>query len=132
MSQLQMQMYIQKVKTCHFVIWTPNFCQSYVIEQQRDFVRSIKLLVSFHKKFIGPELVTRNIEQTKLSQQAAQETNSNVPLFCYCKKPECEEDDMIGCDNPGCKYKWVHFRCAKIKRPPKNSWYCRDCKKNKK
>ncbi|EDO33191.1 predicted protein, partial [Nematostella vectensis] len=49
--------------------------------------------------------------------------------FCVCQQPECEGDEMIGCDNPSCKYKWFHFTCIKLKRAPKGGWYCKFCKK---
>lgn len=49
------------------------------------------------------------------------------PLYCTCKQRAF--DNMIACDNTNCKIKWFHFECAGITLPPKNIWYCVECRK---
>ena len=48
-------------------------------------------------------------------------------LTCYCIQV-FDESDVIGCYNGNCKYVWIHFRCAGIKRVPKDSWFYKDCR----
>lgn len=50
------------------------------------------------------------------------------PIYCNCKQRAFE--NMIACNNINCKYKWFHFECIGITNPPKNIWYCSECKKN--
>lgn len=50
-------------------------------------------------------------------------------LYCICKQRAF--DSMISCDNTNCKTKWYHFECAGITLPPKNVWYCTECKRFK-
>jgi len=65
-----------------------------------------------------------------LSASNLRNDKENIELFCYCQKPYNAKEDMIGCDNVTCNYKWTHFKCAKIKRPRKGqAWYCKYCKK---
>eukprot|EP00358_Blepharisma_japonicum_P005208 CAMPEP_0202944202 /NCGR_PEP_ID=MMETSP1395-20130829/4919_1 /ASSEMBLY_ACC=CAM_ASM_000871 /TAXON_ID=5961 /ORGANISM="Blepharisma japonicum, Strain Stock R1072" /LENGTH=184 /DNA_ID=CAMNT_0049642683 /DNA_START=88 /DNA_END=642 /DNA_ORIENTATION=- len=47
--------------------------------------------------------------------------------YCYCQKDSPEE--MIGCDNPGCKREWFHFSCVGLSSKPTGTWYCPDCLK---
>ncbi|KAF9765051.1 Chromatin modification-related protein YNG2 [Nosema granulosis] len=49
------------------------------------------------------------------------------PVYCNCKQRAF--DNMIACNNTECKYKWFHFECIGITHPPKNVWYCQECKK---
>ena len=58
MTQVQMQMFVYNIKICHFVIWTNNFCSGIQVIYNEDFAKEITTLTDFHKKHIGPELVT--------------------------------------------------------------------------
>lgn len=49
--------------------------------------------------------------------------------FCTCRQYAC--DNMIACEEPSCKIQWFHFDCVGITLPPKNLWYCADCRKQK-
>ena len=54
--------------------------------------------------------------------------SSNEKTYCYCEGPEYGE--MIGCDNPSCRYEWFHLICLKLVSQPKSKyWYCPDCRK---
>jgi len=57
------------------------------------------------------------------------ETNQGGP-YCFCQKNE--PGDMIGCDNPNCRYKWFHFGCVGITAAPAEGeiWYCPECEPN--
>ena len=52
--------------------------------------------------------------------------NERVPLYCFCR--DIEHGKMIYCDNENCPYSWFHFDCVKLKRAPKERWYCPECK----
>ena len=77
------------------------------------------------QNFTRHELVTRSMEQSEV------EVSNSVPLFCYCQQPNNENNEMIGCDNATCQYKWIHL-VPVWQRPPKGKWYCKFCKKNTK
>ena len=129
MTQVQMQLYVHKLKKCHFVTWNPNFCHSVIISYDESFPDKIDKLKLFHKTFICRELVTRTIET------ANKKNVTKAPeLFCFCQQPNNENEEMIGCDNAKCKYKWIHYTCINppMKRPPKGIWFCKYCKKNTK
>ncbi|EQB60816.1 phd zinc finger-containing protein [Vairimorpha apis BRL 01] len=49
--------------------------------------------------------------------------------YCTCRQYACE--NMIACEEPSCKIQWFHFDCVGITLPPKNLWYCADCRKQK-
>ena len=99
-----------------------------------DFIENnLTTLVNFHRRHIAVELLTRKLE---LGIQENPETStpetSKDQIICVCQKPEGHDDNVIGCDNPSCKYKWFHYSCIKLKRPPKDGWYCKFCKKKSK
>ena len=48
-------------------------------------------------------------------------------VYCFCRQP-AYIDNMIGCDGDDCKIEWFHYRCVKVKRKPRGSWFCTDCK----
>ena len=123
MEQIQIQMFIHDTRTCHFVIWTPNFCFPVICEFDDNCLDQIKT-------YIAHELVTRNFENDYANTVKAAVVDA--PIYCYCKKAYTENDEMIGCDNENCKNQWIHFSCAKLKRPPKGVWYCKECKKQNK
>ena len=117
MYQIQMQMFIHDTRTCHFVIWTLNFCFPVIVEFDDNFWDQIKILKMFFRKHIAHELVTRILENDHANTVKAAVVDA--PIYCYCKKAYTENDEMIGCDNQNCKYQWIHFTCAKLKRLPK-------------
>ena len=125
MAQVQMQMNVYKVYLCHFVIWTPKFCHGIEIPYSNKFESSIQKMYDLHRQFIAPEIITRCIENAKV-EDGEEGEKEDVNVYCYCQQPS--SDQMIGCDNSLCKRKWFHFKCAKIKRPPKGNWFCKNCK----
>ena len=58
MYQIHIQMFILDTRTCHFVIWTPNFCFPVTVEFDDNFLDQIKILKMFFRKHIAHELVT--------------------------------------------------------------------------
>ncbi|XP_048590107.1 uncharacterized protein LOC125573589 [Nematostella vectensis] len=126
MAQVQLQMNVYGIKHSYFTVWNPQFCFFTQVEYDKEFDHRLQTLVAFHKRHIAPELVTRKLELQIDETEHKKNTNE---LFCVCQQPECEGDEMIGCDNPSCKYKWFHFTCIKLNRAPKGGWYCKFCKK---
>ena len=119
MTQVQLQMNVYNIKIAYFTVWTPQFCFHTQVEYDEGFNESLQKLVEFHKLHIAPELVTRKLEQETNQDESSVKQSCAKELFCICQQPENEGDEMIGCDNPLCKYKWFHFNCIKIKRAPK-------------
>ncbi len=56
------------------------------------------------------------------------ESGDHSTTYCYCREPQCEGDEMTGCDNSNCKIEWFHVRCLKIKTIPTGKWYCPTCR----
>ncbi|KZT05572.1 uncharacterized protein LAESUDRAFT_726850 [Laetiporus sulphureus 93-53] len=51
-------------------------------------------------------------------------------LYCFCQKLSYGE--MIGCDNPNCRYQWFHLNCVNLKPPLPENWFCEECTANMK
>lgn len=90
----------------------------------------------FFKTVILPELVGKVFSKPREKQlrPVSVDDNNNETedseVICVCQKVyNASEDDVIGCDGENCQYHWFHFKCVKIKRPPKGSWYCKECRK---
>jgi len=50
--------------------------------------------------------------------------------ICSCQMVyNQEKDDVIGCDNENCPFKWFHFKFVNIRRVPKGKWICPTCRK---
>jgi hypothetical protein len=47
--------------------------------------------------------------------------------WCFCG--EHSYGEMIACENQNCPYKWFHYQCVGINRPPTGKWYCAECLK---
>lgn len=138
MTQVQLQMNVHLIKQVFFTVWTPKFCFYTAVQYDETFDGFIERLVMFHKQHVARELVTRKLELDLENRNSAFKDKKDLKgdeekeLFCLCQQPELPGDEMIGCDNPLCKYKWFHFNCIGLRRAPKGSWYCKDCKKNMK
>ena len=81
----------------------------------------------FFRKHIAHELITLNLENDYANTVKAAVVDA--PIYCYYKKAYTENGEMIGCNNENCKYQWIHFTFAKLKRPPKGVCYCKEWKK---
>ena len=127
-AQVQLQMYIYNTENAHFVVWTPQFCHISHIKYDPEFEKMVKKLITFHQRHVCRELVTRAIENSDINIKEKQHTE----LYCYCQQTFNEKKPMVGCDGENCNFKWIHYKCASIKRPPKGAWYCKECKKNNK
>ncbi|XP_041459979.1 uncharacterized protein LOC121411367 [Lytechinus variegatus] len=46
--------------------------------------------------------------------------------YCICHRGEYGR--MIGCDNVACIQQWFHYECVGIRRKPRGSWYCPNCR----
>ncbi|KAL4247124.1 ING family protein [Abortiporus biennis] len=44
----------------------------------------------------------------------------DTELYCFCRKLSYGE--MIGCDNPACRYQWFHLTCVNLKPPLPDRW----------
>ena len=50
----------------------------------------------------------------------------NEPVYCLCQRVSYGE--MVACENDDCPYEWFHFGCVGLRAPPKNKWYCAECR----
>ena len=126
-AQVQLQLMVHNVEIGDFVIWTPKFIILIHVPRNDVFIQNmIDQVVPFYRRHIIPELLTRHLEKSPKSPQATKE-NAAPKLYCFCQ--QTESGRMIGCDNKDCRYQWFHMSCVKLKRGPKHSWFCKDCKK---
>ncbi|KZT54579.1 hypothetical protein CALCODRAFT_380604 [Calocera cornea HHB12733] len=82
----------------------------------------------------------RKGKRRALEDEAEQDQPSDVlvnmpimemePTYCYCHRVSFGE--MIGCDGPDCPFGgWFHLECLGMTSPPKGSWFCRECAKER-
>jgi chromatin modification-related protein YNG2/inhibitor-of-growth protein 1 len=130
---VQVQMFVCNVDAAQFIVWTPTVLIINSLSRDHPFLSCAwPKLIAFFKDHIAPELLTHRIELNVARQEAAA---APVSLYCICQKPYDKAVNMIGCDNPDCRYQWFHFICLKIKRAPNGKWickYCRNARPNKK
>ena len=119
---------------CHFIVWTNKTCLIVTVPRDDVFLdNAIPKLELFWKKHCLTELLTHKLKnQVEPVQPLVPLPSGSRQLYCYCQSEDDGTENMVGCDNPSCMVQWVHYKCAKIKRAPKNQWYCKYCKKNKK
>ncbi|EJU05703.1 hypothetical protein DACRYDRAFT_98327 [Dacryopinax primogenitus] len=56
--------------------------------------------------------------------------NAMEPTYCYCHRVSFGE--MIGCDAEDCPHGgWFHLECLGLDNPPKGSFFCDDCAKER-
>ena len=105
-----------------------TICEEIVIKSKNSF-----------KAVILPELVgkfySRPLQDENPSAATTASNNSQQDctkfIICTCQKEYNENsDNVIGCDNENCPFKWPHFECANIKRVPKGKWMCKHCRKD--
>ncbi|KAI0092399.1 hypothetical protein BDY19DRAFT_481012 [Irpex rosettiformis] len=63
-----------------------------------------------------------DVEEDAMEEGGDQEDKE---LYCFCRKLSYGE--MIGCDNPDCRYQWFHLPCVNLKPPLPDQWYCDEC-----
>lgn len=69
------------------------------------------------------------VPEEQIVNEVNDEDNDNH-LYCICRRTSFGE--MIGCDNPKCKYEWFHYSCVGLTRAPRGRWNCPLCKNRKK
>ncbi|KAI0698563.1 hypothetical protein BC835DRAFT_640979 [Cytidiella melzeri] len=76
---------------------------------------------------VGPD-ADEDAEGEEDVEEDAQEEGGDTEdkeLYCFCRKLSYGE--MIGCDNPDCRFQWFHLPCVNLKPPLPDQWYCDDC-----
>ncbi|XP_077492150.1 uncharacterized protein LOC144103258 [Amblyomma americanum] len=129
--QVQMQMYVCKANYCNFVLWTlKDFIVIRVYKDAQFCDKMVKRCEEYFKLILLPELCFHywtdrsrdNVQETVEEPQTAQEQ-----VYCFCQEPESGK--MVMCENAACRYVWFHFKCVSLKKAPRGSWYCSECKK---
>ena len=129
-TQIQLQMHVNKVRYCDFVVFTQP-CEPCIqitrIHHDDQFCKHlIKATVSFWTTFVLPELVSGRLEITPAATAATPDIPTATPVWCICAQPEYGK--MIKCDNINCKTEWFHYPCVNVKRKPTRKWMCPSCK----
>ncbi len=116
-TQVQGQLEVCERNYCDFIVWTPNGLYIERIYKDVKFIERLfqKLTKFFVEQFL-PELMTCKLQMCK--------------VYCVCQQEEYGK--MIQCENQTCKYEWFHYSCIGLRRAPKGSWYCNDCKEQNK
>lgn len=126
-AQVQGQLEICRKTFCDFIVWTPNGLFTQRIYKDQHYVEKIvKKVTSFYVESMLPELMTHRLQSTSSEDVTSTSTYSAPTLYCSCRREE--HGKMIQCENPTCKYGWYHYSCIGMKRAPKGSWYCEQCK----
>ena len=92
------------------------------VQKDKNFLK--KLTKKFDHLFeavILPELV---------SWKSDVENTENEKFYCICKRPSFLP--MIACDGTNCKIEWLFYAHVKIKKAPRNDWYCEECESKSK
>ena len=153
--QVQCQLFCTQRDYCDFVVWTEEDIHYERIYPDESFwMENVSRIKQFFNTAILPELVgkfysrgsesagstsTTPVESPSLLCDPTLDTSaepsiltpstSSTEKFCYCQRSDAE-GDMVGCDNPGCKYEWFHLQCLKLASlPTSKRWYCPDCRK---
>lgn len=131
-SQVQLQMFVYSVNQCDFVVWAPKFLVVIHVPRDDDFITEMleKCEFMFLKHFL-PQLISRKHGYMTTKSVAAPDERGKENIFCLCQQPE-DDRKYIGCDNPKCPVQWYHLDCLKLKREPKGTWLCQQCKNRSK
>ena len=119
--QVRHQMFVTNLNYCDFYV-----CSNWKTDNDKFLVRIEKdnalceIMMAKHAdvfdKEILPELLTRKSDP---------KIKSKAKLYCLCRRPRFPP--MIACEIK-CKIKWFHYSCVNVKKTPRQSWYCPDCK----
>lgn len=148
--QVQCQLFCANRSYCDFIVWTENDVHiERILPDQQFWLTNVAKVKKFFETSILVELIGKfysrtsqcskrpSLEQPSCSGASSiQDVDSDMEIdgantseeYCYCHGPE--EGEMVGCDNPSCKYQWFHTTCLKLNSLPKcKYWYCPDCRK---
>lgn len=117
--QVQMQIFVTKLKYCDFVIWSPNiFFKERILPDFEFFENEIQIALTFHAEVIMPELLGKYFTR--------KEGMAEVNYWCICHSVD-DGRPMIQCDGEDCEIGWFHFECVGLSVTPNNAWYCQKC-----
>ncbi|XP_061703411.1 uncharacterized protein LOC133515122 [Syngnathoides biaculeatus] len=126
-TQVQFQMYVQKVSYCDLVVYTNLDMAIVRIPRDDKFISTLlSKCDTFFCDHVLPEVVSRKLENSRPELRdfiPDKELVENV--WCYCQ--EEAHGRMIMCDGADCPYTWFHYGCVDIRRKPKGSWFCPSC-----
>lgn len=97
-------------------------------DEKEEKVSEIKKEIKEEKDVIVDKPIDASTQVASVNvPEVVGEVDTN--LYCFCQRMSFGE--MVGCDNPKCKYQWFHFECLGITSAPKGKWYCPECRKLK-
>ena len=128
-TQVQLQMRVNKVSYCDFVVYTePREPCIHITRVCYDAAFCNKLVdtcLSYWRELVLPELVSGRLANKQLCVPDEPEL-AVTAVWCICSQPEYGK--MIKCDNVACKIEWFHYACVNVKRKPVGKWFCPSCK----
>ena len=121
--QVQHQMLVTNLNYCDFYVWSNGKTDNdqFLVRIEKDTAFCETMMAKHAEVFdkvILPELLTRKSDP---------KIESKAKLYCLCRRPSFPP--MIACDNKLCKIEWFHYSCVNVKKAPRKSWYCPDCKR---
>ena len=143
--QVQCQLLVTGREYCDFIVWTKKdlfverisvdntVCKEISDKSQLFFRRVIlpELIGKFYSRPLQEQSCTFTANRAPNFPQDTDNVNltENKNVICICRKEYDEEkDDVIGCDDENCPFKWLHFKCAGIRKIPNGKWLCKNCR----
>ena len=126
-AQVQAQLAICEFEYCDFISWTTKSVFIERIYRDPDYLKdNLPNLIHFFKKYLLPEILTQKLLNSLGSKPSITSSSLSATVYCTCRKEESGK--MIACDNATCSIEWFHLKCVGIKRVPKGSWFCPNCR----
>ena len=133
--QIQTQLSVCSADYADFVLATfsngiPNLYYERIYPNEQKIKECMDKAKKFFEICLLPELLAKWYSRKAVmpDQTASASVVNDGYAYCYCKDDLGGE--MVGCDNPNCKYgSWFHLACLKISKPRSGKWYCPDCRR---
>ncbi len=133
--QVQLQLKLSGANYCDFAVWNEDdlFIQRLTLDE--PFVSiAMEKCNEFIQVCVLPEILGKWYSREPLStiqcSHSSECEEGKTPVWCYCRKEE--SGTMIACDDEACQIVWFHAECLRIKKIPKGTWLCPDCRKKRK
>ncbi|XP_060785079.1 uncharacterized protein LOC132891482 isoform X2 [Neoarius graeffei] len=122
--QIQSQMNILNFQYCDFIFWQGNGWFVQRVQKDVDFFQmQVAKVREFYINGVLLELLGKYFSEAQRNSSSTDPEN----IWCYCRK--ADSGVMLNCESGRCKIRRFHMSCLGLKRMPKGTWHCLDCKK---